>query len=143
MNSMTKYQQSMAIYKVFLMAALTLLMLLPKSYAQQSTQEEVIVDHQVIQEKVAQENQLDQIELEQLLAPIALYPDALLSQILVASTYPLEVVQANRWRAANPNLTEQQVLEAVAEQGWDPSVCLLYTSPSPRDRQKSRMPSSA
>ena len=125
MNSMTKYQQSMAIYKVFLMAALTLLMLLPKSYAQQSTQEEVIVDHQVIQEKVAQENQLDQIELEQLLAPIALYPDALLSQILVASTYPLEVVQANRWRAANPSLTEQQVLEAVAEQGWDPSVQAL------------------
>jgi hypothetical protein len=44
-----------------------------------------------------------QQELEQLLAPIALYPDALMAQVLMASTYPLEVVQAERWRKANPS----------------------------------------
>src|SRR4051812_43250388 len=45
-----------------------------------------------------------QQELDQMLAPIALYPDSLLSQILMASTYPLEVVQAARWSHAHPGL---------------------------------------
>jgi hypothetical protein len=46
-----------------------------------------------------------QEELEQLVAPIALYPDALLAQVLMASTYPIEVVQASRWAKSNPKLS--------------------------------------
>src|SRR5690348_1564825 len=46
--------------------------------------------------------EFSQQELDQMLAPIALYPDSLLSQILMAATYPLEVVQAARWSAAHP-----------------------------------------
>ena len=56
---------------------------------------------------------LDQAQLDQILAPIALYPDTLLSHILVASTYPLEVIQAARWRAANADLDEKQALNAA------------------------------
>ena len=68
---------------------------------------------------------LDQAELDQLLAPIALYPDTLLSHVLVAATYPLEVVQAARWRKANKQLDEQQALNAVEDKDWDPSVKAL------------------
>ncbi|MBL4673996.1 MAG: DUF3300 domain-containing protein, partial [Arenicella sp.] len=68
---------------------------------------------------------LEQAKLDQLLAPIALYPDSLLSQILVAATYPLEVVQANRWRQANQSLTEDQVIAAIEDKQWDPSVKAL------------------
>lgn len=69
--------------------------------------------------------ELDQAQLDQMLAPIALYPDTLLSHILVASTYPLEVIQAARWRAANEDLDEQQALNAVEDKDWDPSVQAL------------------
>lgn len=67
-----------------------------------------------------------QPELDQMLAPIALYPDTLLSQILMASTYPLEVVEAARWSQANPKLKGEQ---AVAQQVWDPSVKSLVGFP--------------
>lgn len=63
-----------------------------------------------------------QQQLEQMLAPIALYPDSLLSQILMASTYPLEVVQAARWSRANPHLAGEAAVNAVAHKHWDPSV---------------------
>lgn len=68
---------------------------------------------------------LNQAELDQMLAPIALYPDTLLSHILVASTYPLEVVQAARWRAKNQTLDEQAALDAIEDKDWDPSVKAL------------------
>jgi hypothetical protein len=70
-----------------------------------------------------------QPELDQMLAPIALYPDALLSQILMASTYPIEVVQAARWSKANPNLTGDQAVKAVQQYNWDPSVESLVAFP--------------
>src|SRR2546422_8365750 len=70
-----------------------------------------------------------QPELDQMLAPIALYPDSLLSQIFMASTYPLEVVEAARWSKANPNLKGQQAVQAVAENTWDPSVKSLVAFP--------------
>ena len=69
--------------------------------------------------------ELDQAQIDQMLAPIALYPDTLLSHILVASTYPLEVIQAARWRAANEDLNEKQALNAVEDKNWDPSVQAL------------------
>ena len=64
-----------------------------------------------------------------MLAPIALYPDALLSQILMTSTYPIEVVQAARWSKANPNLTGDQAVKAVQQYNWDPSVESLVAFP--------------
>jgi hypothetical protein len=70
-----------------------------------------------------------QQELDQMLAPIALYPDSLLSQILMASTYPLEVVEAARWSKANPNLKGEQAVQAVAQNTWDPSVKSLVAFP--------------
>lgn len=70
-----------------------------------------------------------QQELDQLLAPIALYPDALLAQILMASTYPLEVVQAARWVKDNPKLTGGALEDALAKQPWDPAVKSLAAVP--------------
>src|SRR5437016_583291 len=70
-----------------------------------------------------------QQELDQMLAPIALYPDSLLSQILMASSYPLEVVEAARWSKANPNLKGNQAVQAVAQNSWDPSVKSLVAFP--------------
>src|SRR4051812_16283447 len=61
-------------------------------------------------------------ELEQLLAPIALYPDSLLAQTLMASTYPLEVVSAERWVKANPSLEGKALEDALQNQTWDASV---------------------
>src|SRR5215472_15580223 len=58
-------------------------------------------------------------ELDALVAPIALYPDTLLSQILMASTYPLEVVQAERWVEANKTLKGDALKSAVDKQSWD------------------------
>jgi uncharacterized membrane protein YgcG len=70
-----------------------------------------------------------QEELEQILAPIALYPDSLLAQILMASTYPLEVVQADRWAKQNQNLTGDALTAALETQPWDPSVKSLVNFP--------------
>src|SRR5690348_9916746 len=68
-------------------------------------------------------------QLEQTLAPIALYPDSLLSQILMASTYPLEVVEAGRWSRENPNVTGKALEDAMQQQSWDPSVKALTSVP--------------
>ena len=70
-----------------------------------------------------------QQELDQMLAPIALYPDSLLSQMLMASTYPLEVVQAARWSRANRSLKGEQAVKAVEGMDWDPSVKSLVAFP--------------
>jgi len=70
-------------------------------------------------------------QLDQMLAPIALYPDQLLGQILMASTYPLEVVQADRW-VKDPNnaaLKDDQLANALAQVDWDPSVKALVPFP--------------
>lgn len=68
-------------------------------------------------------------ELAQMLAPIALYPDSLLSQILMASTYPLEVVEADRWVEQNPNLQGDKLDDALKEKDWDVSVKSLCHFP--------------
>lgn len=61
-------------------------------------------------------------QLEQIVAPIALHPDALLAQILMASTYPLEIVEAYRWLQKNPSLNGKALEEALKQTDWDPSV---------------------
>ena len=70
-----------------------------------------------------------QAELDQMLAPVALYPDALLSQVLMASTYPLEVVEAARWSRANPGLLGDEAVRAAADKEWDPSIKSLLAFP--------------
>ncbi len=69
-------------------------------------------------------------ELDQMLAPIALYPDSLLSQVMMAATYPLEVVEAARWSKANPNLKGDAAVNAVKDKDWDVSVKSLVAFPS-------------
>ncbi len=68
-------------------------------------------------------------ELAQIVAPIALYPDSLISQILMASTYPLEVVQADRWAKSNEALEGTALEQALDKQKWDPSVKSLVNFP--------------
>ncbi|HEY8119453.1 MAG TPA: DUF3300 domain-containing protein [Methylophilaceae bacterium] len=75
------------------------------------------------------EPEFTQQELDQMLAPIALYPDSLLSQVLMASTYPLEVVQAARWSRAHPGLKGDDAVKAVEKNNWDPSVISLTAFP--------------
>src|SRR6185503_1940595 len=70
-----------------------------------------------------------QEELEQMAAPIALYPDPLLAQVLMASTYPLEIVEAARWKKANSSVSGDAVAEALKKEDWDPSVKSLVTFP--------------
>jgi uncharacterized membrane protein YgcG len=74
--------------------------------------------------------QLDPGKLQQLVAPIALYPDALVAQVLAASTFPEQIVQADRWVQANPNLQGDALGQAVNQQSWDPSVKALTAFPS-------------
>jgi uncharacterized protein DUF3300 len=68
-------------------------------------------------------------QLDDLVAPIALYPDPLISQILVATTYPLEVVEASQWLQRNPNLRDEALTQAALNQDWDPSVQALVVFP--------------
>jgi Protein of unknown function (DUF3300) len=68
-------------------------------------------------------------ELDALVAPIALYPDPLLAQVLMASTYPLEVVEAARWSKANPKVTGKDLEDAMLKQSWDASVKSLCSFP--------------
>jgi uncharacterized membrane protein YgcG len=77
----------------------------------------------------AQQAPFKQEELEQLVAPIALYPDALLAQVLMASTYPIEVVQAARWAKSNPTLSGTALENAMQNEPWDPSVKSLTAVP--------------
>ena len=69
-------------------------------------------------------------QLEALVAPIALYPDSLLVNVLAAATYPLEVVQADRWATENKNLKGDQLKAAVDKQAWDDSIKALVSTPS-------------
>ena len=69
-------------------------------------------------------------QLQQMVAPIALYPDSLVAQILAASTFPEEVVEADRWLQAHPDLKDEALAKAVDQQPWDPSVKALTAFPS-------------
>ena len=75
-------------------------------------------------------DKFSQEELAQMLGPIALYPDRLLSQILMASTYPIEVVEADRWVKKNPKLEGEALDRALLDRDWDPSVKALTHFPA-------------
>jgi hypothetical protein len=83
----------------------------------------------IVDPVLAGEEGFSQAELDQMLAPIALYPDALLSQVLIAATYPLEIVEAARWSRKNPHLQGENAVAAVADREWDPSVKALVAFP--------------
>ena len=68
-------------------------------------------------------------QLESLVAPIALYPDQLMTQVLVASTYPLEIVQLQQWLEKNKNLKDQALVDAVSKQPWDASIQAMAALP--------------
>lgn len=77
----------------------------------------------------AAETKLPPEQLDSLVAPIALYPDPMLSQVLVASTYPLEIVQLQQWLEQNKGLKDQALADAVAKQDWDPSIQAMAAMP--------------
>jgi hypothetical protein len=69
-------------------------------------------------------------QLQRLVAPIALYPDSLVAQVLAASTFPEQVVEADRWVQDHPDLKGEDLGKAVDQQAWDPSVKALAAFPS-------------
>jgi hypothetical protein len=81
------------------------------------------------QPQQAQQPALSPEQLDDLVAPIALYPDPLLGQLLVASTYPLELVEAQQWLTQNRGLSGQQLMDAARQQSWDPSVQAMVAFP--------------
>jgi hypothetical protein len=93
----------------------------------------------VVAQSKSKEKPFKQEELDQLLAPIALYPDSLLAQILMASTYPLEVVQAGKWTKANQNLKGDALAAALEKQNWDPSVKSLVNFPQVLDMMNEKL----
>src|SRR6185437_9377824 len=78
-------------------------------------------------------------QLEALVAPIALYPDALLANMLAASTYPLEVVEADRWIKDNRNLKGDALATEAGKKGWDDSVKALTATPSVLDMMSDKL----
>jgi hypothetical protein len=98
-----------------LVTVLSLPAVVPVTYAQGNSQ--------------TQASKLSQAQLEALVAPIALYPDSLVSQILMASTYPLEVSEATNWLRANSNLKGDALNNALQQQNWDASVKSLVSFP--------------
>jgi Protein of unknown function (DUF3300) len=83
----------------------------------------------VTQSQPQNEPTLSQAQIAQLVAPVALYPDPLLTQVLMASTYPLEVVEAARWSHDNPAVKGRALETAMQDQSWDPSVKALTAVP--------------
>jgi hypothetical protein len=78
-------------------------------------------------------------QLGTLVAPIALYPDALLSQVLVAATYPQEIAEAGQWLQQNSNLQGTQLVDAARQQNWDPSIQALVVFPDVINRLNADM----
>jgi len=90
----------------------------------------LLAEQEFSQSNQRQQEQLEQqpfseAELAQMLAPIALYPDSLLTHILIASTYPIEIVEAHRWLKKNEDLTAEQAAQSVEDFDWDASVKAL------------------
>jgi hypothetical protein len=77
----------------------------------------------------AEQQTLNPQQLESMVAPIALYPDSLLSQVLVATTYPLEIVEAQQFLDQNKALTGAALVDAAKKQNWDPSIQSLVAFP--------------
>jgi hypothetical protein len=83
----------------------------------------------VAEESKDSKSKASQAQLDQMMAPVALYPDALLSQILMASTYPEQVTEAAKWSIENTKVKGDDAVKAVADKKWDPSVASLVAFP--------------
>ena len=105
-----------------LVASLALLVVVPPAWAAGSNSKSLTTE-----------------QLDQLVAPIALYPDSLVAQVLMASTYPLEVVEAARWVKANPGLKDKALEAALQKQSWDPSVKSLAAFPQTLDMMNDKL----
>lgn len=105
--------------------ALTISLLLPLIVGCTTTQ---AVD-QTSYSTTATQASFSEAQLDSLLAPVALYPDTVLSHVLIASTYPLEVVEADRWARNNSRLKGDDAVNAVDNEDWDPSVKALVAFP--------------
>ncbi len=86
-----------------------------------------------------QSSNLSMAQLQSLVAPIALYPDSLLSQMLMASTYPLEVAEADNWLKNNSKLSKSQLEDALKNQTWDNSVKSLVSFPDALNMMGSKL----
>lgn len=115
--------------KLLLLIALSACMGGAAALAQTSTQKPPPPSAAAPAASTTEASKFSQEELEQMLAPIALYPDSLLSQVLMASTYPLEIVQADRWAKANSGLKGEALAKALEDQTWDASVKSLVNFP--------------
>ncbi|MEJ2367968.1 MAG: DUF3300 domain-containing protein, partial [Acidobacteriota bacterium] len=78
-------------------------------------------------------------QIEQMVAPIALYPDALMSQVLMAATYPDQVAEADQWMRENPGLSGPALDDALSTSTWDPSVISMCKFPTLLDRMGRNM----
>jgi hypothetical protein len=106
----------------FFLSGILALGSVPRGFAQQTGQPATPAPVQTSQQSAEQ--------LQQLVAPIALYPDALVAQILAASTYPAQVVEADRWMQQHSSLKGDALGQQVDQQQWDPSVKALTQFPT-------------
>lgn len=123
----------MHIFKRLALSLLTALWLFQFALAAEGQQTPQSTDEQQSAqgaEGVQDQNLFPPEQIEQLVAPIALYPDALIAQILMAATYPLDIVQAARWLRDNKDLEGEALEQAADAQRWDPSVKTLVFFPS-------------
>lgn len=113
-----------------ILLALALLLTAPVAVFAQATNDSPVQGNppQPAPQAAPSEQLLKPEQLEALVAPIALYPDDLLANVLAASTYPLEVVQADRWVAAHKNLKGDALKNEVEKQSWDDSVKALVST---------------
>jgi len=110
------------------MASLLALSLLFPAYPQNLVAQDQLAPEQASSRPPYMEQTPEQ--LEQLVAPIALYPDTLVAQILAASTFPEQVVDADRWVQGHPDMKGEALAQAVDQMPWDPSVKALVAFPS-------------
>ncbi len=87
----------------------------------------------------SQSKSFDQAKIEQLVAPVALFPDGLLAQILAASTYPVDVVEAARWVSHNPSLSQEDMKSELTNKSWDPSVKAMVFFPKMLERMNDNL----
>jgi hypothetical protein len=124
-------RQSIASLCIFLMASPAGAMFPPAGAQDPQDQSQSQGAPQDAQQNQAPDQpQLTPAQLDDLVTPIALYADPLIAQILAAATYPLEVVQADRWLQSNSQLQGTALTQAAAQQNWDPSVQALVVFPS-------------
>lgn len=105
-----------------------------QDYSQTSDPEQTVVVEDAppveLGEELADEPLFAAAELEELVAPIALYPDPLLIQVLIASTYPLDIVRAQRWLEENPDIADEELIDKAELENWDPSIVSLAPFPT-------------